>query len=293
MKVFLEKELLARRIPQDSAHRKARELLDSVMVETHKKMKGVLSAVVVIGSSTENPHNQPSVTSDMDVLLFVEDGDSRKFPEERKALSEMIFRARALVRHELYLPLEFLLVLKSQMEPTQTRYDKQFLRHAVWAAKWGGLVCGRVEDVQHFHDLCPELQLSTALAYIDRKVAKAHSALLSLGALEEEELVRFQADLLNAPFHAARWMFTLANQPYMDSRGGLIKSMREFGEEMMEENLKLLRRYGEEYREYVRCKRDRLPSGHNPFSSWGMDRPAEEFFAVMARMREICIAVGT
>lgn len=293
MRVFLEKDLQARRIPQDSAHRRARELLDSVMAETYKKMKGVLSAVVVIGSSTENPHNQPSVTSDMDVLMFVEDGDGQKFPQERKELNEMTFRMRTVIRRELHLPLELLLVLKSQMEPTQTRYDKQFLRHAVWAANWGGLVCGRVKDVEHFYELCPELALSTALAYIDRKVAKAHTALAGLGSLEEEEMIRLQADLLNAPFHAARRMFTLANQNYIDSRGGLIQAMREFGEEGMEENLKLLRRYAQEYSEHVRCKRDRLPSGHNPFSSWGMDRPAEEFFAVMKRMREICVAVGS
>lgn len=286
MKVFTRHEIEARRLPKDDAQEQAANILRSWLTELYKGQKAAtLSAAVLIGSSARG---EATITSDMDVLLFLEDG--HMFEEGLKELSSVLSGLQNSIRHELFVPLEFHAVLKSQMEPGQKRYDKQFLRHAVWALDWGGLLCGRQEEVKHFHELAPSLELATALTYIDRKVAKAHTALCTLGGLGEDEMVRLLADLVGSPFHALRRAFTLTGTPYVDNKSGLINSLRDIGDEMTEENLRFLRKLADSYGDYVTGVRSSLVTQSDPFVYYGIYRVAEEFFSAMRRIREIAVS---
>lgn len=286
MKIYTSAEISEGRIPKDNAQAHIRKRLVEQFDLMYPLISDTLSAAVLIGSSARG---EATVTSDMDVLLFLEDG--YRYRERMKDLIPFLSSVRAESR-ALFVPLEFYAVLKSQTDPTQKRYDKQFLRHAVWALDWNGLLGGEGAAVKHFYDLCPELELATALTYIDRKVAKAESSLLYAESLTDEESVRLYADLVNSPFHALRRAFTLGKAPYVDNRDGLISSLRDIGDELTEENLRYLRRLGNEYREYVLRKRDKLPAARDPFTSYGPHRIAGEFFTAMARIREYAIATA-
>ncbi len=281
MKVFTRQEIESRTLPKDSAQAEAVAILRSQLPDLYKAQRtATLSAAVLIGSSARG---EATITSDMDVLLFLEDG--YKFKEGLRELRGTLSLLRKSIREQLLVPLEFHAVLKSQMEPGQKRYDKQYLRHAVWALDWGGLLCGRPEEVKHFHDLAPMLELSTALSYVDRKVAKAHTALCTIGALNEDEMARFLADIASSPFHALRRAFTLADIPYIDNKSGLINSLRDIGDEMTEENLRFLRKLGDSYGDYATDVRDGLTTSSDPFVYYGVDRVAEEFFSAMKHIR--------
>lgn len=288
MIVFTPTHLRARKFSEEGAQEKSVVLLREAYESIYKLNIG-LSAAVVIGSTVRG---DATIASDIDVLAFWEDG-SPWFWDGIAKTYRYLAPALTIIWEEFNVRVEANPVLKSQvLDKNNLRYDKQYLRHAVAAALSGGLLAGRADEVEHFHALAAPLTRETTLSYIDRKVHKVNQAQTCWTGLNEDKVARMYDNIVNSPFHALRRVFTLCGVSYVDSRSGLINSLRETGDELAEMRMRFLQDLGRQHVEYLERKRDKLPAGANPFERYGLIRITGEFRGAMEEMRKFAVAAS-